>query len=83
MKYLLVLVLFLAVPLAWGTSEECQEESNRAFSAAFMRDEGKSLEEVIKAFPSYMAGGVKWVYDNPGLEPWIIGRIVMESCLEK
>ncbi len=72
-----------------ATPAICQAESNMAFFMADNRDEGISRIEALR-FACELATdadrkaaiiNVNLIYDNPGLEPWIVGRIAFEACL--
>ena len=72
-----------------STPAICQAESNMAFFMADNRDEGISRIEALRfacelstdADRKAAIINVNLIYDNPGLEPWIVGRIAFEACL--
>ena len=72
-----------------ATPAICQAESNMAFFMADSRDDGITKEQSLVLLKNIKmpnvqreaaVANIEIIYDNSGLEPWIVGRIAYESC---
>ncbi len=72
--------------------KQCQAESNLAFTWAFERDSGATMEYILAKIArvegltenqlAVAAANLRIIYDNPGIPPWIMGQIAYESCMD-